>query len=600
MLLQDLGIEVFRIRREHQTRPATADRGDLLASLLDVERVARSNAFDPVVPVVAGLQAEMLLAAGRPGSAVDKAEDGFAALRTPRDREQAVALFVAYAEALAALGRWSEVLATCREAIGFVELRRRRVSPLSLASAYLAFRVRLYELGAHAALREEGAGPAIALAELVKARSVTNLRAAEAMQPTDAEALQSEFRSLGRQLDAGGLAGEDAEAVRARRAALWDLITIGNVRGRRMESDLFAIDAVRARLARDEALVYYFWVGPTELLIAVVGRDSTEARVETLTAPQREQVTTLGRAVMTFGEASIAQSVAPGASLSACLLPAWVRTLLQDKTRLLVSPHRALHSVPFHALPVDSGFLIQRWAVTYVPNATSLLGSVPAAPQPRALLVAAPSHEGPAAGRLRYLSDAAAEIDDVAALYRQAGTPVRTLVQDEATEASLHDLHERGELQTFTVLHFACHGENVDEDLPMESRLYLRDAALDGLDIANWTLRADLLVLSACASGQRPIGGRDFKELPGDDLFGLQAAFFIAGVRQMVSALWPVESWAARRICVDFHAALQTMPAEVALQQAQTRFIARGPRSAAPAVWAPFFLVRAAGRRAAA
>src|SRR6266699_3222337 len=61
------------------------------------------------------------------------------------------------------------------------------------------------------------------------------------------------------------------------------------------------------------------------------------------------------------------------------------------------------------------------------------------------------------------------------------------------------------------------------------------------MEIANWQLRANLVVLSACCSGQRPISGRWMEELPGDELFGLQSAFFMAGARRMLSCLWPVD-----------------------------------------------------------
>jgi CHAT domain-containing protein len=78
-------------------------------------------------------------------------------------------------------------------------------------------------------------------------------------------------------------------------------------------------------------------------------------------------------------------------------------------------------------------------------------------------------------------------------------------------------------------LHFSTHGDNIIVDRPMESRFYLQDSLLDGLELANLRLGADTVVLSACCSGHRSIAGRGLNELQGDDLFGLQAAFFRAG-----------------------------------------------------------------------
>jgi hypothetical protein len=597
MLLQDLGVEVFRIRREHQTRRPGADRADLLAALSGIEETARSNDFDPVLPIVTALQSSILQAISRPKEAAETARRGLQAVRQPRQRDQAIALYVAYAEALAALGEWTEVAAVCREAIALVERRRARVSPMALASAYMVFSVRLYELAVHAAAIAGDLETALSIAELVKSRTLTNLRRASSHDATDTGALQAEFRALGRAIDAADEVGEDASALRAKRNALWDLITIDRLRARQVAGADFSVAAVQRTLSADEAAIFYFWVSDTSLLIAAIDRDHWQMRVETLSAADREGLVGLGRAILAFDNQAVTDSIVPPASLAACLLPAWLRQVVDDKHRLLICPHRVLHALPFHALAIDGRFLIERYAVTYVPNLTSLLWSFPAVTKGKALLVAAPRHDGPAGSALPYIPDAVHEIDDVAALYAEAAIPVQKLADAAATEAALQSLADSGSLATFTILHFACHGQNIDESMPMEARLYLRDSALDGLDIANWSLRADVLVLSACASGQRPIGGRDFVELPGDDLFGLQAAFFMAGVRQILSTLWPVQSWAARQIAVLFHRHLQRLPAELALQEAQKAFIARGPLSAHPAVWGPFFLVRAASAR---
>src|SRR5262249_16872144 len=58
----------------------------------------------------------------------------------------------------------------------------------------------------------------------------------------------------------------------------------------------------------------------------------------------------------------------------ATLLPPGLAETVKTKRRLIISPHRLLHAVPFHALPWDRDhrFLIQRFAITYVPNATCL------------------------------------------------------------------------------------------------------------------------------------------------------------------------------------------------------------------------------------
>src|SRR5258708_27795168 len=89
-----------------------------------------------------------------------------------------------------------------------------------------------------------------------------------------------------------------------------------------------------------------------------------------------------------------------------------------------------------------------------------------------------------------------------------------------------------------------------------QSSHLVRVSPLDGLEIARLRLSAETVVLSACCSGQRPISRRGMQELPGDELFGLQAAFFRAGARRILGTLWPVASQVARQISTSFHSQL--------------------------------------------
>lgn len=105
---------------------------------------------------------------------------------------------------------------------------------------------------------------------------------------------------------------------------------------------------------------------------------------------------------------------------------------------------------------------------------------------------------------------------------------------------------------------------------PMESALSLADGAVDGLDIARWSLAADRIVLSACWSGQQAIWDRSgADELVGDEMLGLPAAFLAAGAHQVIGTLWRVRDDAARMLCRRLHEELIAgQPAETALRRA--------------------------------
>jgi CHAT domain-containing protein len=150
-------------------------------------------------------------------------------------------------------------------------------------------------------------------------------------------------------------------------------------------------------------------------------------------------------------------------------------------------------------------------------------------------------------------------------------------------------------LAEYRCLHLATHGSSVlagdARDDPLACGIALRDGMLDGLALASLDLHAELVVLAACHSGQRALGGRGLAQLPGDDLFGLQGVLFGAGVNALLGALWPVDDDSARAILVDFHRAYAGGAApELALQRALKAHLAAPERRHTLYDWAPFFL----------
>lgn len=128
-------------------------------------------------------------------------------------------------------------------------------------------------------------------------------------------------------------------------------------------------------------------------------------------------------------------------------------------------------------------------------------------------------------------------------------------------------------------------------DDPMQSCLYLRDGPLSAFDIAALPLRAELVVLAACSSGQRSVAGRGLGRLPGDEIFGLQAVLFDAGVNALLGTLWPVKDDVSFPILVDFHRAYAGgEPAETALQTALVENLRDPERLHGMFYWAPFFV----------
>ncbi|WP_371871418.1 CHAT domain-containing protein [Phytohabitans rumicis] len=189
------------------------------------------------------------------------------------------------------------------------------------------------------------------------------------------------------------------------------------------------------------------------------------------------------------------------------------------------------------------------------------------------------------------LPSAEPEAAQVAKAYTEKGVPARALLGPAARQDTLRGLMSDPATAP-TCVHLAVHGSNVESDTPLESWLLLAASRLDGLHLVHWRLDGATVVLSACCSGQRAIGGRGMAELPGDDLFGLQGAFFAAGARQVLGALWQVEGGIARPLTLAFHRGLlDGLPADVALRRATLHHLDTDLLFTRLAHWAPFFLM---------
>jgi len=143
------------------------------------------------------------------------------------------------------------------------------------------------------------------------------------------------------------------------------------------------------------------------------------------------------------------------------------------------------------------------------------------------------------------------------------------------------------------VLHFATHAV-ARADAPEQSALFLSEYAADGtltasnritvIDIARSGLRADVVVLSGCATG----GG---SALRGEGVLGLTYGFLANGSDSVVASLWPIEDASTARFMNEFYRAYrESGRAADALRAAQLRT----RTGASSGVWSSF-VVRANG-----
>ena len=111
-----------------------------------------------------------------------------------------------------------------------------------------------------------------------------------------------------------------------------------------------------------------------------------------------------------------------------------------------------------------------------------------------------------------------------------------------------------------------------------------QDGFLRLYEIYNLSLKADLVVLSAC---QTALGS----DIRGEGLVGLTRGFMYAGSRRVVASLWQIDDRATAELMQRFYQKLfqAKMRPAAALRAAQLE-MSRQPRFRDPYFWAAFTL----------
>lgn len=241
---------------------------------------------------------------------------------------------------------------------------------------------------------------------------------------------------------------------------------------------------------------------------------------------------------------------------------------LSEIQHLILIPHRELHLIPLHALPVSLPSLsgseekpLQDWfPVQYAPSC-QILNNLQQRPPLNRETVPFFAIQNPTNPEENLpFAEWGVEL-----LLRQF-SPHQVLRGDQATRGNLTEPHSQTFLEQSHAVHFGCHGE-FDEANPLNAYLKLANGErltflkiFNGLNIP----LCRLLVLSACKTGLVETSHTD-------DYVGLSSAFFYAGARTVVASLWNVDELAATLVTLRLYQILPDYPSvTVALQAAQT------------------------------
>ncbi|MBK8233876.1 MAG: CHAT domain-containing protein [Candidatus Eisenbacteria bacterium] len=195
--------------------------------------------------------------------------------------------------------------------------------------------------------------------------------------------------------------------------------------------------------------------------------------------------------------------------------------------RLIVVPHGPFHQLPFEAFRVEGEYVDARWSVVRTP----LAGGEATLRRPTgATGVLLAGVELPELPELR------AELEMVADLL---AVDRNSLLLNPSRAELLAGMPGR------RAIHLATHGR-FREDNPAFSSLTVADGVVFMAELADLSLSADLVVLSACSTG-RVFPGR------GEDLAGVTHSFLAAGARNLVAPLWRIREGATRDWMAAFY-----------------------------------------------
>jgi tetratricopeptide (TPR) repeat protein len=231
----------------------------------------------------------------------------------------------------------------------------------------------------------------------------------------------------------------------------------------------------------------------------------------------------------------------------------------------------ALLVLPFAALPDRNGVrLIEKHTIAITPSIQTLLLIGERENKGEGVLAVTTSVGS------TFLKAAEREASMVA---QRFGT--KPLSRKEATPKAV-----QAQMPGKRILHFATHA--VFDEAEADSyygALLLAGGRLTAAEVRKMSLSADMVVLSACETGQGRIAA--------EGLLGLSRAFMLAGVPSVIASLWKVPDRPTETLMTHFYDHLNKGKAR-ALRQAMLKTIADGFRD--PREWAGFVLIGHSGR----
>jgi CHAT domain-containing protein len=366
-----------------------------------------------------------------------------------------------------------------------------------------------------------------------------------------------------------------------------------NTGARPRAAEIIPLPRVQAQLAPDEAMLEY-----------VVGERRVYCLI--LTAKSAE-IVVMGQRAAVEGKidgylADIANKQAKtenGRSLYAMLVEPIPG--LNGKSHLILVRDGKLNLLPWDALIDNSDrYLVETKNISYAPSMSSaiLLREKPPIKDAKALLAVggvtydqsgllfASTRGSYPSEKLGNLPGSRDEVRDAAKLIEARHGQVDLQLGADGTKEAF----EQAIQEKYSVIHLAVHAL-ADSKNPDHAALFLladkksgTDGVLDSAEVLTLSVRADLVVLSACETAVGRLEGQEGIET-------LSRAFLLAGARTVVSTLWTIDDTFSRFLIAQFYAELaHGRTVSVALRDAKLELLKTFGPQAVPYRWAAYTL----------
>ena len=328
-------------------------------------------------------------------------------------------------------------------------------------------------------------------------------------------------------------------------------------------------DKLLGALEKDVALLAYY-VLPDEIFCWVLRPEG----IKLARTPLGRD--TLGQTILEYRR--MIQNIEPLEKQSRQLfdwLLAPVASDLNGVKTLGIIPHGPLHYLSFATLSAESSYLIDQYALFYLPSA-SVLGYTLSKRTPEKKLAVLAIGNPDLGDPVFELPFAEHEVASIQWNFPQ----ITSLTRDRASESWVVN-----NIEKFGIIHMASHGE-FNPVNPLFSAIKLSkgedtDGNLEAAEIFGLKINADVVVLSACQTGLGKVTG-------GDDVIGLNRAFFYAGTHTIVSSLWRVSDISTAVLIKQFYRQYAGHSKADSLRMAILHVKQRQPH---PSYWGAFTLV---------